>query len=446
MSDKRLARFASSAAGLFGHAVVAFVVCCVVFSLALSLSALVPREGMQGNVEESLATLQAEGVYPSACGGDARWRSDNYTTALMLNTAISTASGDVRGTFLGNRAGDSGEDQIADLTSGLYGTSQVTASYARYWHGWLLVIRPLLLVLNLMQIRQVLFFVVTALLVALCCLLYRTSRSMVTAMAPAVSFAAIAYPVVCFSPSFAFSFIIALISSCMVCLDALRGGSLFSSNDRRLSRLPIFFYVVGGVTVYFDFLDNPIVSLGFPLAIYVFVHRDSLSLRKAAMTVLSACVFWCAGYVTLWVAKWAITSVAFNQNVFADAIGQAEFRTSSEGVGGADFTRLGVVALNFNLMFPAWLTKALAALLGVCCVSLAFLFRAGKVRKPPCAALAALVVLSLIPYLWYFGMSNHSYIHSWFTWRNQSVTLLCLILALRLLFPVRGEALDEKAS
>lgn len=446
MSDKHLARFASPAADLFGHAVMAFVACCVAFSLALSLSALAPREGMRGNVEESLATLQAEGVYPSAWGGDAQWRSDNYTTTLMLNMAISTASGDVRGTFLGNHAEDSGEDQIANLASELNGTSQETTSYARYWHGWLLVIRPLLLVLNLMQIRQVLFFVVTALLAALCCLLYRASRSMVAAMAPAVSFAAIAYPVVCFSPSFSFSFIIALVSSCAVCLDALRGGPLFPPGDRGLVRLPIFFYVVGALTVYFDFFDNPIVSLGFPLATYVFVHRDSLSLRKTVTTVLFAGAFWCAGYVTLWVAKWAITSLVFSQNVFAEAIGQAEFRTSSQGIGGADFTRMDVLSLNFGLMFPAWLAKTMVALLGVCCVALVVLFRADKVCKPPFTALIALAVLALVPYLWYLVIANHSYIHSWFTWRNQSVTLLCLILALRLLFPMRREALDEKAS
>ncbi|MBR6418568.1 MAG: hypothetical protein IKS36_07115, partial [Bacteroidales bacterium] len=40
-----------------------------------------------------------------------------------------------------------------------------------------------------------------------------------------------------------------------------------------------------------------------------------------------------------------------------------------------------------------------------------------------------LIMLALVPYVWYFIVANHSYIHPWFTYRLQMITVMSLFAA-----------------
>lgn len=421
-----------------GHVIVAFLACAAIFSLALAASSLVSREGIRGNVEESFETLEGEGLYPRAAGEDQRWRSDNYTTAFMLNIAYTSASGNVRGTFAGSYfLQEVGRDPITSLGDALSSQTPGDAAYARYWHGWLVFVRPLLLVLNLMQIRQLLLLIVTALITLLGCLLYRCGRSVSAGLVPALAMAAVCFPVICLTPAFSFSFVIALAASCVVCADRLGGGALLRSREPGLGHLPVFFFVLGAVTVYLDFLDNPIVTLGLPLGVYLFLNREETGARRTALLLVACCALWGVGYLSLWAAKWVISSALTGQDVLAEAFSQVELRVGNEGNEGEGFTRLDALIRNFSLMFPAWSLKVLFALAVACAVAFVALLRTGRLPRVSPVAPAALVLVALLPYAWYLVLSNHSYIHWWFTWRNQAVTVFCLLLAVRLLFPFR---------
>jgi hypothetical protein len=41
------------------------------------------------------------------------------------------------------------------------------------------------------------------------------------------------------------------------------------------------------------------------------------------------------------------------------------------------------------------------------------------------------VVIALYPFVWYFVLKNHSYIHNFFTYRNLSITVLSLLFLLQ---------------
>jgi len=40
------------------------------------------------------------------------------------------------------------------------------------------------------------------------------------------------------------------------------------------------------------------------------------------------------------------------------------------------------------------------------------------------------LLVGLAPYLWYLVLSNHSYVHWWFTYRLQAITVMCLFFML----------------
>lgn len=141
-----------------------------------------------------------------------------------------------------------------------------------------------------------------------------------------------------------FSFAIAIAASLWVCRARIKGWSLFAG-----------FAFVGAMTVYFDYLDNPLLMLCLPLVIIltraVFFSRidDEASLfqkeqflvgRFLGMAIV-CCIGWLIGYALFWGMKWVLVDLIMGSDVFARALDQAAFRA---GVTHAD--DYGVSLLN----------------------------------------------------------------------------------------------------
>ncbi|HAH57516.1 MAG TPA: hypothetical protein DCL86_05165, partial [Bacteroidales bacterium] len=39
------------------------------------------------------------------------------------------------------------------------------------------------------------------------------------------------------------------------------------------------------------------------------------------------------------------------------------------------------------------------------------------------------LVVAVLPYIWFFGAANHSFVHYWFTYRIQAITISGVLLA-----------------
>ena len=76
-----------------------------------------------------------------------------------------------------------------------------------------------------------------------------------------------------------------------------------------------------------------------------------------------------------------------------------------------------------NLELLPWQFIAIAMLLMV--VLVAFRFNAGGWRRA-----VQLLPIALLPWVWYFLAANHSYLHNWFTFRAQAVSIAAILLAL----------------
>ncbi|MFA5639888.1 MAG: hypothetical protein WC946_05300, partial [Bacteroidales bacterium] len=40
------------------------------------------------------------------------------------------------------------------------------------------------------------------------------------------------------------------------------------------------------------------------------------------------------------------------------------------------------------------------------------------------------MLIAILPYVWFFVVANHSYLHYWFTYRTQAFSISCIFLAL----------------
>ena len=161
------------------RALAAFAVTLAVLFVLLLAAYALPGEKVRQNVYRSAQTIRQEGLYPEYFGFKL-FQMDNYTDTLMLFEAASADELPPLQAMMTNTAYnvDNFEtlaDDLAwyiqkDQATGAQRTDApelVPFSYARYWHGYLIWLRPLLLVMPYTGVRIVQYIVLFALLALL---------------------------------------------------------------------------------------------------------------------------------------------------------------------------------------------------------------------------------------------------------------------------------------
>ena len=138
----------------------------VLFVLLLGACAL-PAQPVLEHVYDSAQTIQQEGLYPEYFGFKL-FQMDNYTDTIMLFEAAAMGEQDPLTAMMTATAYnvDNFETMAGDLavycertiplsTGAQKAVHLVPFSYARYWHGYLIWLRPLLCVMSITGVRVV---------------------------------------------------------------------------------------------------------------------------------------------------------------------------------------------------------------------------------------------------------------------------------------------------
>lgn len=144
----------------------------------LTIVYFIPQGRMTGHVQESAYILHEEGLHPQVWQGINETSLDNTTDSLMINTAYTRSGDAVRDIFLDTNM------KIADvhILESLYEVTCMGNSdyeirnYGRYWHGYQVFLSPLLLVMNITEIRQLNTFLQLGLMSFLIVLLVRKNK------------------------------------------------------------------------------------------------------------------------------------------------------------------------------------------------------------------------------------------------------------------------------
>lgn len=175
--------------------VIIFICIIILFVLLLTLTSMIPRENIEENTKESAEILakQTDILYIPV----REWLMyfDNYTDALMVNTAYSIDESTpfysamvARRNYIPNITKTIHQDSVGELnqfevydgdlvyqSEELYATVnnniEDSFEYARYWHGYLVFLRPALLLGNIGEIRIALICIFIMLLLALAIIL-----------------------------------------------------------------------------------------------------------------------------------------------------------------------------------------------------------------------------------------------------------------------------------
>lgn len=391
----------------------------VLFVLLLAAYAL-PGERVRQNVYDSARTIQSEGLYPEYFGFKL-FQMDNYTDTLMLFEAASADELPPLQAMMTNTAYnvDNFEtlaDDLAwyiekDWSTGAQRTDAPALepfSYARYWHGYLLWLRPLLLVTSYTGVRIVQYIALFALL-AVVLVRLRRRCGLRAAVWFAVSQLAVSVWFVPHQVQYFTCFFI-----------AYAGCAWVLARPRRSDVLCLGLLVLGTATAFCDLLVTPILTLGLPLACWLLEPQQRLrgGVPQCALAV-GGSLCWGTGYALCWASKWVLAGAVTGQNVLADALHQAEVRTTADTWHGMELTWCNIFAFLYDtlnsrhLFWPALVV--LAALIALFILSIRS--KAALIRALPLALTACMTPA------WFVLLRTHSIQHGWFTWRALGLTL-----------------------
>ena len=387
------------------------LVCGIVGYLLLVGVYFLPTELMEKNMRESVEIFCAEDNYPQLMEYK-NSQLDNYTDGIMLLTASNPNHDNIWKAAINAeryRTSDTPVETILDVYSGGMENPDNTY-YARYWHGYLVSLKPLLMLFGYGQIREIMMFVQLGLFAVLLLILAKKDIKLTI---PLFLMWIFLNPVATMmSLQFNTVWLITLVSMiAVVFIDD-------KINVKNAYTWMIFFMFVGVLTSYLDLLTYPLLTLGAPLALWFVLNLSKhLWVNLKCMACFSA--FWGIGYGVMWALKWVLGSLITGENVIGDAVEQVAYRTSSV----VEDSVVTISKLAHELQYSArqytWMLVLL--LLGVY-----FVYRLIRMRKFDVNMLIIFCAIAVFPLVWYLLMRNHSYGHHWFTYRELAISIYAI--------------------
>lgn len=318
----------------------AVIIFVIIGYLMVSFSFAIPSSAMTDNMKKSAELLSKEECTPHEQRSNKVL--DNYTDSLMLL-----------------QAAYAGEESIFDKGVGVYfnlvndmrpyesllaeylnddGSGVRSSRYAHYWQGYLIFLKPLLVLTDYGAIR-ILNGVVLSVLTVIAVLLL--IRFMPKALIPFCLCVLLAAPTaVCNNMNYS-----------AICYISLLGIILLLWNPKHWfddEGVRYLFFGIGVATSYFDYLTAPTAPLSLLLAI-VCMQRENSDKRLKLMIECLLC--WGFGYAAMWLGKWGIALIVKKQDFLNSLLYHLTIRFSKTSITDERVTRFGTLNLNLNVLF-----------------------------------------------------------------------------------------------
>ncbi len=422
--------------------IVTLMVLIILFNASLYIVSLIPSKYLRENVKESVLQLEKEEGFFEIFGRAVIL--DNFMDALMINEAYSIDSTNPLESYLrvrknydkeltkyelreqfqdlnsyaknlfdseGNPISDTtfpaenkpdsiyfntSYNTILELKNFLNGNVNISVDYARYYHGYLVYLRPLLLLFNINQIRYITLFVFLILLIVLA---YELNKKLgkIPMFAIVFSILLFDYLFIPFSIDFAPGYLIFMIFSILL---------LLNIEKISWSTVKYMCFIIGAIICYFDYLNVPVLTLSIPLLIYtLYITKErKLDNKELFKNIFISCVLWSVGYIVTWVSKWVVYEVFMDDSIFNIVLQQIKYRSATmphDFVGAFNLTILHFSAALFIFILATFVINKKA-----------------YSTKNLLNNKETIAFICLIPIMWDIVTFNHFVNHSYFTYRD----------------------------
>jgi hypothetical protein len=400
------------------------IVCGVAGAFLMILAYMLPTEPIKANVQRGTAIYNILGAMPEIVDNYPTTRLDLQTDGLMLENAVCPVKNVVRDAMSVPAVSINGDNysvnSVLDYVNDVKGKEQLISIYPRYWHGYLVILKPLLYLFDFSDVEIMnmilqisLWILVTAEFV---------KKGLKEYLPALIAFAAVMHPT---ELTLSFQITDCFLITMVAVIYLLQKENYLKEN---VARIYIYFLVIGIITSYIDFLTYPLVTLGIPLALWIILKTPDMRIIRNLIDVIKCSLYWLLGYAGMWSMKWLIGTVILRKNIFDDAIGAVNDRISSGAYSGEKFTRIDAVKINIgSLMKWPYLIVSILVILWIITdmkkrrnkksingIRIKLNLSDGKGIP--------LLIISFYPIIWFFVASNHSYYHPRLAFRELAIT------------------------
>lgn len=410
---------------------VTFIVTLGVFLGLLYLSACIPKEAIRENLLESAYYLEEnEDEFYHRRDNNRRTLIDNYADTIEFNIMYSVDEEHrleslLISPFYSDNA-NAEYQMISILRQGIEEEKEIDTVYDRYWHGMQMIMRPLFVLFDIVQIRILMMSVlIIGLAFLMFCLWKREQKVMALSMIPAAVL--ISYPMLGMCMEYVPTFFIMLVVS-LACLKWYQSKKMIMT----------WLLISGMCCGFFDILTTETVAVVIPLAIVLALREKEGVLDgfwKEILFVVSSGFLWGIGYLGVFGSKWLFSSLSLGANRFAPAISMMLYRQGAEVAveSGSGLTQpMEALARNLRLLlgFPLEMEYGTVLMIAAAVVGMmvCFVYLYRKTGRD-CVLPALLALLALVPIVRIMFLNSHSYQHSFFTYRALFASICCMITA-----------------
>lgn len=383
----------------------------LIFFITMIGSYALPNQRIEKNAGQGIDSIVDP--YPNPLNMDSLGgKLDLYTDKIMLQTSIIPA------------------DTTFDVTQ----LAMNNNDYARYWHGYQVILRPLLEIFSYAQIKYLLMFVIFILFAFTVVVLKQKLNTAIAFLFAVVSIASFIILIpACMQFASVFVIMMSLIIAICKC---------YKPGEKSYLKWCYAFLIVGMITNFLDLLTAPIITLGVPLVVLLLInlkyHENNLIKRNILTTILCSAT-WVIGYALTWLSKWVLASLVLKRNVITQSIEQIFFRIG--GNSEYPLNRSYMFRINFRAYFGSLGSKSYVVL-GIILIGFILLYI--FFRKPIKNVIAVIpfLIIAVYPIVWMLVLSNHSQIHAFFV--NRILMIMPFAFFSALIYLIDWDKLKHK--
>lgn len=411
-----------------------YVLIVLILVILLYLTSFIPREWIENNIKESAKILLEEGEDKNIKTFGKYMYTNNSTDAIMLNLVYSINTDEKFDSIMKARRNYNPEitkNIINDINGDLPHESEKylmctelydtvnkkeldSFEYARYWHGYMIILRPLLVFFNIQEIR-IIFEAI--LIFGIIILMYFITKKTNIKVGLMIMLAFLATDLLTWITTIQgmFVMILAVIISIIMTIQKCR-------NNKKDNLL---LFITGGLTAYFDFLTTPIVSCLLPIVILNTINKDTNTYKEVIKKMIIQLISWFSGYILIWGAKWIIVDLTRETNIIQLSIKQILYRIGIESKHIIP-ENVNYLSLYYNIVNSL---NSLSIIIYII-VYISFFINLPNKRIKYYVNSNKIVyyICGIIPILWFWVVAEHSWQHFFFTYKNMMITILCVML------------------
>lgn len=356
-----------------------------------------------------------------------------YADSMLLNIMYfidtnNPVESSMEANFYKKRSYDSNGDFVDVIEKNKTANEQ----YLRYWHGSLTILRPLMTILNIKQIYVLSNIVFWTLFLILMVILLKKYKTLAIVFLISSIMATLYVTPNCIE--YIWTVGLMLVVSIISLLIEKKGNK----------NLYILYLIVGILTCYFDFLSTETLTILVPLLLVTLVrYKDNRikNFKELFKFIFTAGAIWFVAYATMWFTKWILASIILNINAFDYVKDNAMTRINWNSTRLITYkTYITTIVKNIVKLYPINKFSSNIKLIAIFALIIEIIIickiinkivkiskkeKDNKTKKEIWIKII-LLLIAILPYVRYSILLNHSYMHSFFTFRAQLPTLIAI--------------------